>query len=128
MLRALRLQLPDVPLKPIAIACLLVPSAVFWSSGMIKEALAVVGLAMMISGGTSMAMQQRFLRGGLQPVLGAYAVWLFKAYLLPPFGIGAGMWFAARAIQSRGRDFEIRTRYLVIGAVVAVTLTLMTGA
>jgi hypothetical protein len=128
ILRAMRLQLPDVPYKPVCIACLLVPSAVFWSSGMIKEALAVIGLAMMVSGGTSMAVQQRFVWGAVLLGLGAYAVWLFKAYLLPPFGIGAGLWFAARAVRSRGRDVEIQTRYLVVGAVVAITLTLMTGA
>jgi len=126
--RAMRLQLPDIPVKPIAIACLLVPSAVFWSSGLLKEPLAVIGLALMVSGGTMLTLQQRFLRGAVRLIFGAYVVWLFKAYLLPPFGIGAGLWFAARAVQSQGRQFEIRTRYLVVGAVVAITLTLMTGA
>lgn len=128
MLRAMRLQLPDISVQPICISCMLVPSAVFWSSGLLKEPLAVIGIAMMVYGGTLVTLQQRFLRGALILALGAYGVWLFKAYLLPPFGIGAGLWFASRAIQSRGRNFEIRTRYLVVGAVVAITLTLMTGA
>lgn len=128
LLRSLRLQLPDIPAKTLAIPCLLVPSAIFWSSGLLKEPLAVVGIAMMFSGGTDLMLRSRPLRGALLVGVGAGIVWLFKAYLLPAFGAGAGLWFAARAIQTRGRQFVVRTRYLVIGAVVAFALALMTGA
>ena len=126
--RSLRLQLPELPVRTLAVPCLLVPSAVFWSSGLLKESIAVIGLGMLIYGGTLMAMASRAGLGLLLVSAGATLVFLVKGYLLPPFGIGVGLWFLARAVLKQNENVLLRTRSLVLGTVIAVGLVVVTGA
>jgi hypothetical protein len=58
--------------------------------------------------------------------VGLLAVGLFKGYLLPPFGLGAGLWAFAGAIR-RGAG-SIKTRYLVLAVVVVLVAVVGTGA
>jgi hypothetical protein len=125
--RAFRRQMPDLPLRTLAIPCLLVPSAVFWSSGLLKESVAVIGLGLMVYGGTQLGLMLRPLGGSLMLLGGAVVVFLIKGYLLPPFGIGAGLWFVSRSVQRQGRGIVLRTRHIVLGAVIAVGLVVGTG-
>lgn len=123
---ALKHQLPDVPAKPLLYGCMLVPSAIFWSSGLLKEPLAVIGLAVLISASERLTRIGPSLGVLVSIVLGVAIVGLLKGYLLPPFGIGAGMWAFARALR-RGAG-EIKTRYLVLAVLIAVGAMLGTGA
>jgi hypothetical protein len=64
---------------------------------------------------------------GLVCVLGGGGLaGLFKGYLLPPFGIGAGFFYASRALFASGRT--VRPRYLFLGALLAVVSVLITGS
>jgi hypothetical protein len=122
----LKRQLPDVDSIPLLIGCLLVPSAIFWSSGLLKEPIALVGLGLLIYG-IDAAMGGRLgFKSMAAAGIGLVTVGLFKGYLLPPFGLGAGMWAFARAIR-RGEG-TVKTRYLVLAVVVAMTAMLGTGA
>lgn len=125
--RALRQQLTDIPFTTLAIPCLLVPSAVFWSSGLLKESIAVIGLAMMVHGGASLGLMLRPISGFLLLGAGATIVFLIKGYLLPPFGIGVGLWFVARSVQRRGSEVVLHTRHIVFGTVIALSLVVGTG-
>lgn len=118
-------QLRDVS-RPLLIgAIMLIPSAVFWSTGLLKEPIAVVGLGAMVYGGHAMAIRGRYVSGAGFLVGGALLAGLFKGYLLPPFGIGAAMFFASRALFASGRS--IQPRFLLLGAFVATTSIIVTG-
>jgi hypothetical protein len=124
--RALRAELPEVPRPLLLASCLLVPSAVFWSSGLLKEPLAVIGLAGMIYGAHSVVRYGRYVSGFIWLALGTLFVGLLKGYLLAPFGIGAGLFFASRAIFAGGKT--VQPRYLVLAVVIAVGSIMATGA
>jgi len=125
LLRAMKAGLPDVPARLVLVACMLVPSAVFWSSGLIKEPVAVVGLSAMVYGGHLVAHRDRRFSGVVCVLAGGLLAGLFKGYLLPPFGIGAGFFYASRAIFASGR--VIRPRYLFLGAMLALISIAVTG-
>lgn len=121
---ALRGQMPHVPKATLLYGSMLLPSAVFWSSGLLKEPIAVIGLALLISAGERVARKGISVGALASMGLGVGVVGLFKGYLLPPFGLGTGMWAFARAI--RGQE-SVKTRYLILAVVVAVVATFGTG-
>jgi len=126
LFNAMKAGLPDVRGPRVAIACMLVPSAVFWSSGLIKEPIAIVGLSVMVFGGHLAVHRDRWFTGLVCVLGGGLMTGLFKGYLLPPFGIGAGFFYVSRAIFASGR--EIRPRYLFLAALLALVSILVTGA
>jgi len=126
LFNAMKTGLPDVPSARLAISCMLVPSAVYWSSGLLKEPIAVVGLSAMVHGGSALVHRGRWFTGILYVLVGGVVAGLFKGYLLPPFGIGAGFFYTSRAIFASGRN--IQPRFLVLGAVLALVSVLITGA
>jgi hypothetical protein len=120
-------QLPDVPRGQLCFACLLLPSTVFWSSGLLKEPIAVIGMSAMISGGHLMAYRKQLSKGGVRMLLGAGVAGLFKGYVVPVFGIAAGLWLLARTVQRRLGQVVIRTRYVVGAAVLILATFVLTG-
>ena len=120
--------LPQTPQVPLLYACLLVPSAVFWSSALLKEPVAVMGLGMMVSGSRRFLSNERSLSAWLILGLGVVTVGLFKGYIIPPFGVGAGLFFVATAVARRGTATVLRPRYLLIAALVASASIVLTGA
>jgi hypothetical protein len=126
LFNAMKAALPNVPTSPIAIACTLVPSAVFWSSGLLKEPIAVVGLSAMVYGGHLFVHRDRWFTGLITLVCGGALTGLFKGYLLPPFGIGVGFFYVSRALFASGRT--VRPRYVLLGALLALGSILITGA
>jgi hypothetical protein len=125
LFNAMKAALPDIPGTRVAVACMLVPSAVFWSSGLLKEPIAVVGLSAMVFGGHLVVNRDRWFLGLIWVLGGGTLAGLFKGYLLPPFGIGAGFFYVSRAIFASGR--VIRPRYLVVAALLALFSIVVTG-
>lgn len=123
---ALKAGLTDVPSTPIAVGCMLVPSAVFWSTGLLKEPIAVAGLSAMVYGGHLLVNRDRWVPGLVALLCGGVVAGLFKGYLLPPFGIGVGFFYVSRALFASGRT--VRPGFLVLGAVLALVSILITGA
>jgi hypothetical protein len=72
--------------KSIALGVLLVPSVVFWSSALMKEAIALPFLGILLAATVALA-QKRWARGILGVVVGGIGVGLVKGYLLMPFVI-----------------------------------------
>jgi len=113
MYRACRANVDPAYRFPVAVATLFVPSFVFWSSGLIKEAMAVAGIGWALFG------IHLWIRKG-QPVLGAALIaagsipsLLIKPYMLFPLVLAGGAWYYwARSIK-RGRVVA-RPAYLVI--------------
>jgi hypothetical protein len=98
-----------------ALAALFVPSFVFWSSGMIKEAVALVGLGWSFFGLHQWMRCGRVAQGSAIMAVGAVPILLIKPYIAFPFVLAAGCWYYwARSLKS-GR-LRIRPAYFVMGA------------
>lgn len=93
--RELRLQ--------VMVATLLVPSAVFWTSGVVKEAVAMGGLGWMIYGLHRLLGRRGKGWGLLWLAAGAVAVALVKSYILFPMVAAAALWwYWRRAMATHG--------------------------
>ena len=98
-------------------AALLVPSYAFWSSGLIKEAVALAGLGWAIYGLDAWIDERRRFFGWLLIIVGAMPVALIKAYILFPFALAGGCWYYWARV---GHRRAIRPLYLGIGALLSV--------
>lgn len=109
--------------KAIAVACLLVPSVTFWSSGMLKESFALCGVAALFWAVQSLVSGRSSVWVWLIGFAGLILTAVIKSYLLIPFGLGLAAWFYLG--QSRQRAFlrsvwgGIGSVLLAIGVVVA---------
>lgn len=124
----LKQELPDAPASGLRFVCLLLPSAVLWSSGLLKEPLAVLGLSAMICGAHTLAAKRRWsIWAVLQFGLGLLTTGLFKGYIVPVFGLAGGVWYFVRAIQRRYAGLLTRGRYLIAAVVLAVATLVLTS-
>lgn len=100
----------------LALVCFLFPSVVFWSSGLLKEAIAFFGLGWLFYGGYKL-LERKFFTGVPLVLLGGLFVGISKAYILFPFVVGWGGWlFWRRAINGRRALLPV---YVAIGLAVA---------
>jgi len=93
----------------------LVPSVVFWSSGIIKEAFVLTGLCLLCHCLYRVTVRRSF--GYVGPaVIGALLVALIKPYTLFPFVVAIAAW----VMVSRSSTVRIRPISVVIALVIAV--------
>lgn len=100
--RAFKATLPAELQTRLLIAITLIPSSIFWSSAMLKEAVAISGLGYLVWGLVRFR-SSASLVGLLQIVLGATCVALVKAYILFPIMLATGVWLYALSTGGRGR-------------------------
>jgi hypothetical protein len=103
----------------VAIATLFLPSFVFWSSGLIKEAVAIAGFGWAVFGIHLWIEEGRPVPGWLLMVVGAIPILLFKAYILFPLVLAGGSWYYWARSLKRGR-VRIRPAYVAIAGVLGV--------
>jgi len=84
-------------------ACLLVPSVVFWTSGLLKEALAMPGLALFFWGLYRLMSRRVSVRPIAATALGFYLLSLVKAYLMFPIALAFGIYFYVTRAQRAGK-------------------------
>ncbi|MEZ4235944.1 MAG: hypothetical protein R3F59_07225 [Myxococcota bacterium] len=124
--RALRGYFP-APVRPyVAGAALLVPSVVYWTSGLIKEGIAVGGIGYALWGAHTFWTRRRPL-ALLVAAFGVVIVVVIKPYLLMPLGVGFGALIYVRGATAGGRTLQIRPLYLLAGAAVAVSAIVLIG-
>lgn len=99
-----------------AVATLFVPSLVFWSSGIIKEAIALTGLGWSLYGLHLWIRERRPAAGSALMLAAALPVSLIKAYILFPFVIAGGCWYYWDRSQRRNTIY-IRPIHLTVAAV-----------
>lgn len=125
LLRFFRDRLPERVHLHVAIATLLVPSVVFWTSGLVKEAIAITGLGWAVFGiGHAQRRRWRSLLGFTIAASGVWVVSLTKTYLLVPLGASVGVWLTWRAPKKGRTGSALR---LIAGIVVAYVLVVAVG-
>ena len=119
MYRVFRANVDPTFRWPVAIATLFVPSFVFWSSGLIKEAVAVAGFGWILYGVHLWIGEGRSARGSLLMGLGAVPVVLIKPYIMFPLVLAVGSWYYWARSLKRGR-LRIRPAAFAIAAALGV--------
>jgi hypothetical protein len=104
---------------PAAIATLFIPSFVFWSSGLIKEAVVVAGFGWSLFGLHLWIREGRPVPGWALMMTGAIPMLLIKPYILFPLVLAGGSWYYWARSLKRGR-VRIRPAQFVVAAVLGV--------
>jgi hypothetical protein len=121
-----RRELPELSVRAVAIPCLLLPSVVFWSSGVLKESFAMIGLGALISGAYAIADGRPSVRGMLLVVMGGLLVVALKPHILPPLSAAIAAWVAVRRPRSVDAG-QTTSRGMIVGGAVAIAVVLATG-
>lgn len=123
-----REEIPDIPRRPLLVACTLLPSALFWSCSLLKEPIAMIGLLVAIYGWHQFVNGRRRLLAATMVGVGCFDVILIKGYIFPALGIAAGVWHLARRLREQRGDIVFKAGHVVIVGVAAVALVAATGA
>lgn len=120
-----RLSCPEHLHRRLLIANILVPSVVFWSSGLLKESVAMMGLGPLTLG-TYRLLHGKPASGLLLLAIGSVLVALLKAYLLFAFVIAAGAWVYVSRAWKDGVP-KIRPVQIVLALALAVGGVMLLG-
>lgn len=121
-----RRELPELSVRAVAIPCLLLPSVVFWSSGVLKEPFAIIGLGALMSGAYALANGKLSVRSVLFVVLGGLLVVAVKPHIWPPLSAASAAWVAVRRPRSADAG-PTTSRGMIVGGAVAMAVVLATG-
>ncbi|AKV01140.1 hypothetical protein AKJ09_07803 [Labilithrix luteola] len=116
LFRAVRDELKTLDERAIAFVTMLVPSYVFWTSGLVKEAFAMAGLGVLVRG-AQLLLRAFNLTALVFVVCGLLVVADFKPYFLLSFVVGVGFWILFAKIERAPKFAPV---ILVIGLVVGV--------
>lgn len=100
-------------------ACMLIPSVVFWTSGLLKEPIAMLGMGPLVYGSALLIHGRRRLYSLLFISLGAFIISLVKAYILFPWLIASLVcYYWHRNVYSKGGASALVTKpiYMVVAA------------
>lgn len=111
-------ELPEPWSRHVAIGCLLMPSAVFWTSGIVKESVAVAGLGALAFAAHLIAHRRHVIVSVTVVALAGFLVAMVKPYVLMSF-IAAAAVFGYRHLALRSRIPVARPAYLAVAAVAA---------
>lgn len=103
--RAFKASFPEELHHRLLIAITLIPSSIFWSSAMLKEAIAISGLGYLVWGVVRLR-SSLSAAAALQIMLGATAVALVKAYILFPVALATAVWMYALSTLGGGLRFR----------------------
>lgn len=118
--RTLRREFDKEHHPTVLLASLLVPSAVFWTSGLLKEPVVMVCL------GPLFLVVRWVLEGrrlGLAAVLSLAAggsMWLLKAYVLVSFAAAAGLWIVSQRVLKQRGNIVVKPLYLFMGLALSI--------
>jgi|GEM_PF-720348 len=118
--KAVRFKLDVVERTPVLVGVLLVPSVVFWSSGIVKEAV-VVGALGGVLNGISEALVRKRIAALIAMVPAAGLMMLTKPYVFVPLVLGIGAWFYAGRGNKLGLGYKLIGTAIAIGGLVAVS-------
>ncbi len=106
--------------RRLLIACFLVPSVVFWSSGLLKEPIALGGLGIAVLGAAYFIREKRRTAGAVLIAAGCFPVLLVKSYILLALAAAGALWYYwQRAERDTRIGIVSRPFYMVIGLLAA---------
>lgn len=118
---ALRPWLPRAFRMRLALGVLLLPSVVFWTSGLQKEALMMCGVGLTTLGLTKLA-HGRALRAGPMVVVGLVMIGVVKPYVFFPAAAALGVFLYWRRATAGGQGVKIRPGALIAAAALSLVL------
>lgn len=119
MYAAARHHFPDRYRVRYMVALLLVPSVVFWTSGVVKEAVAIGGMGWMIWGFHRWIVDCKRVRAAVWISVGGLTVSVAKAYILFPIAVAAGLWwFWHHSVSTTGSVAIAQKPLYVVGAAI----------
>ena len=89
--------------RAILIACMLLPSTVFWTSGMLKEPIAMLGMGPLVYGTSLLIHGKLYLRALILTCIGAFIISIFKAYILFPWVVAMMLCYYWHRQVSQGK-------------------------
>ena len=119
--RGMRAMLPAMNPSVVGVAMMLVPSVVFWSSGVVKESWAITGLGFLTLWLSRVLEGHAFSSPHLL-LLGIIPVALIKPYILFPFTLAAGT--AYLLARERATHVSIKPLYFSSASITVVVLML----
>jgi len=125
--KIVREELSDLPKVPVLLICTLLPSALFWSTSLLKEPLAMLGLLSALYGWHQLLTGRRVLRAVALVVSGGLVVVAFKGYILPPLALAAIAWHVVRKLRDARGDVTFTAGHVVLASVVGLLLIAATG-
>jgi hypothetical protein len=106
--------------RRLLIACFLVPSVVFWSSGLLKEAVALGGLGIAVLGAAHFIRDKRRTMGIALVAVGCFPILLVKSYILLALAAAGALWYYwQRAERDTRIGMVSRPFYMIIGLLAA---------
>jgi hypothetical protein len=125
--RALRVLVPESPAAVSFVACMYLPSVLFWGGGMLKESVPVGGLGFFTWGVTQVLVGRSPVRGPIVAALGMLAAALVKPFHLVPYSAGLFVWRATRIGVARGLSGTTLLWRALAAIVVPLGLVLLVG-
>ncbi len=97
--------------RVILLSCMLLPSTVFWTSGMLKEPVAMLGMGALAYGSMLIITRRRRLKGISLVLMGGFVISIFKAYILFPWIIASAIgYYWQRQVTSNKNSLSLITR------------------
>jgi hypothetical protein len=122
----LREGFPASVLPRVAAAVFLIPSFVFWTSGIVKESVAMIGVGMCVLALSRLA-QRRTRSEVLRLAMGVFTVGLIKPYILFVFAGATVVWLYYRWATRHGGVVRFRPLAMVGIALLGVVLIVGLG-
>ncbi|MEM9861385.1 MAG: hypothetical protein AAF938_07205 [Myxococcota bacterium] len=117
----IRNSIPPEWLPRVSTFALLLPSVVFWTSALLKEAVIMFGIGLTTLGVKYVVVDRRWVFGAAIALLGATPIFLLKTYVLAGMFAGAPLaWFVAREVRNKRVIHVSATRAIVLGVLALV--------
>ena len=123
--RAVRVSVPPEYRHRMCLAFLFLPSVVFWTSGILKESVAIAGLGLAMYGLAHVVYRHRVWRAAMMIGIGALFIGLVKPYILFPLSAAGGVWYFWQ--NGGARRQKLKPVHFVVGAVLAVGGVIVLG-
>jgi hypothetical protein len=120
-------ELSDVSQRSLLVGCMLVPSTIFWSSVLLKEPIAMIGLCIAVYGWHRVVSGKRGLSTWAALALGSWTIILIKGYIFPVLGIGLAIWFLLRSFNTRREHLVFRLWHVAAAGGLIVLAVAGTG-
>lgn len=127
LFKVLRAECPEVPSRHLIVASMLLPSALFWSSSLLKEPLAMIGLLTALYGWHQILLTRKWVRYSVAIFGGSTLAILVKGYAFPPFGLSIAAWHLARELRRRRGDALLSMGHAIGAAAGALVVIMITG-